>query len=204
MDGMKGDEKNDADTPVATGAEIRAFWFGKGEDHGKRRKQWFEKNTAFDDEIRRRFLPTFAAAEAGALSHWKNNPHDCLALIVVEDQFPRNMFRGSARAFATDALAREATVHALANGFDLGLKPVERQFIYLPLEHSESLLDQQRCLTLMQQIAGYDETSDLHVWAQKHLDIISRFGRFPHRNAALGRESTEEEIEFLKQPGSGF
>ena len=204
MDGMIGDEKNSADTPVATGAEIRAFWFGEGEDHGKRRKRWFEKNAAFDDEIRRRFLPTIAAAEAGALSHWNNNAHDCVALIVVLDQFPRNMFRNSPRAFATDALAREATVHALANGFDLGLKPVERQYIYLPLEHSESLPDQQRSLTLMQQLAAYDETSELHVWAQKHLDIIRRFGRFPHRNAMLGRESTAEEIEFLTQPGSGF
>ena len=201
---MEEQVRNNSDKPVATSREIRTFWFGEGDDYGKRRAAWFKKDAAFDDEIRQRFLATFAAAEAGRLSHWKNNPHDCLALIVVEDQFPRNMFRGSARAFATDASAREATVHALANGFDLGLKPVERQFIYLPLEHSESLLDQQRCLTLMQQIAGYDETSELHVWAQKHLDIISRFGRFPHRNAALGRESTEEEIEFLKQPGSGF
>ena len=192
------------DEPIATAHEILAFWFGEGEDHGKRRTAWFKKDAAFDDEIRQRFLATFAEAYAGRLSHWKNNPYDCVALVVVEDQFPRNMFRGSARAFATDTLAREAALHALANGFDLGLKPVERQFIYLPLEHSESLADQRRCLTLMQQLAAYDETSDLHVWAQKHLDIISRFGRFPHRNAVLGRESTAEEIDFLTQPGSGF
>ena len=198
-------ERDTADgEPIATAHEILAFWFGEGEDHGKRRAAWFKKDAAFDDEIRQRFLATFAAAEAGRLSHWKNNPHDCVALIVVEDQFPRNMFRGSARAFATDALGREATVHALANGFDLGLKPVERQFIYLPLEHSELLADQQLCLTLMLQLAAHDETSDLHVWAQKHLDIISRFGRFPHRNAVLGRQSTAEEIDFLSQPGSGF
>ena len=198
------DRDTTSDEAIATAHEIRAFWFGEGEDHGKRRAAWFKKDAAFDDEIRRRFLATVAAAEAGRLSRWKNNAHDCVALIVVEDQFPRNMFRDGARAFATDALAREATAYALANGFDQGLKPVERQFIYLPLEHSESLPDQQRCLKLMQQLAAYDETSDLHVWAQKHLDIIIRFGRFPHRNAALGRESTAEEIEFLKQPGSGF
>ncbi len=204
MDRMKSAVQNRLDEAVATGSEILAFWFGEGEDHGKRRKQWFGKNAAFDDEIRQRFLATLVAAEAGALSHWKNNAQDCLALVIVQDQFPRNMFRGSARAFATDALACEATAHALAKGFDCGLKPVERQFIYLPLEHSEALPDQQRCLQLMQQLAAYDETNDLHVWAQKHLDIISRFGRFPHRNAVLGRESTAEEIEFLTQPGSGF
>ena len=114
------------------------------------------------------------------------------------------MFRGSARAFATDAMAREATRHALAQGFDRVLKPVERQFIYLPLEHSESLADQEQCLQLMQQLSAFDETSDLHVWAEKHLVIIRRFGRFPHRNVALGRPSTADEVEFLKQPGSDF
>lgn len=184
--------------------EILAFWFGEGDEHGKRRVEWFKKDAAFDDEIRNRFLATYELAAAGGLDHWKKNAHECLALIVLLDQFPRNMFRGTPRAFVADVLAREATRHALANGFDTGLKPVERQFIYLPLEHSESLPDQEQCLKLMQALAPFDETREIHIWAEKHLVIIRRFGRFPHRNAALGRASTVEEIEFLKQPGSGF
>ena len=184
--------------------EVLAFWFGEGDEHGRKRVEWFKKDATFDDEIRRRFLPAYQLAAADRLSRWKDDVRACLALIIVLDQFSRNMFRGSARAFATDAMAREATRHALAQGFDRILKPVERQFIYLPLEHSESLADQEQCLQLMQQLSAFDETSDLHVWAEKHLVIIRRFGRFPHRNAALGRPSTAEEIEFLKQPGSGF
>ena len=184
--------------------EILAFWFGTGEHHGKSRLEWFRIDAAFDEEIRRWFLPAYELAESGTLSHWKSHAQHCLALIVMLDQFPRNMFRGSHRAFMTDAMAREATRHALDNGFDRELKPVERQFVYLPLEHSESLVDQQACLKLMRQLSVFAETAELHVWAEKHLVIIQRFGRFPHRNAALGRESTAEEIEFLKQPGSGF
>lgn len=190
--------------PDKNAKELLAFWFGEGDDHGKRRVEWFKKDAAFDDEIRNRFLTTYELAAAGRLDRWKENTHDCLALIVLLDQFPRNMFRGSPRAFAADALAREAARHALANGFDTGLKPVERQFIYLPLEHSESLPDQAQCLKLMRALATFDETREIHIWAEKHLVIIRRFGRFPHRNAALGRASTVEEIEFLKQPGSGF
>lgn len=184
--------------------EVLAFWFGEGDEHGRKRVEWFKKDATFDDEIRRRFIPAYQLAAADRLSHWKDDVRACLALIIVLDQFSRNMFRGSARAFATDAMAREATRHALAQGFDRVLKPVERQFIYLPLEHSESLIDQEHCLQLMQQLSAFDETSDLHVWSEKHLVIIRRFDRFPHRNAALGRPSTAEEIEFLKQPGSGF
>ena len=184
--------------------EILSFWFGEDQDHGKSRREWFRKDPVFDDEIRRHFLAVYELAASGTLSHWKSHARHCLALIVMLDQFPRNMFRASHRAFMTDALAREAAQHALDNGFDRELKPVERQFVYLPLEHSESLADQQACLKLMQQLSVFAETAELQVWAEKHLVIIQRFGRFPHRNAALGRESTAEEIEFLKQPGSGF
>ena len=183
---------------------ILAFWFGAGEERGKRRAAWFKKDAAFDDEIRSRFLVTHELAASGQLVHWNGLAQTCLALIVVLDQFPRNMFRGSPRAFAADALARETTLHALEHGFDTAMKPVERQFIYLPLEHSEALDDQQQCLTLMQSLSEFPETSDLHVWAEKHLLLIERFGRFPHRNTVLGRESTLEEIEFLKLAGSGF
>lgn len=184
--------------------KILSFWFGEGDDYGKSRKEWFQKSAAFDDEIRARFLAMYELAAGGQLSHWKADVRQCLALIVLLDQFPRNMFRDSARAFAADSLAREATRHALANGFNTSMKPVERQFTYLPLEHSELLRDQEQCLELMRSLSAFPETADLHVWAEKHLVIIRRFGRFPHRNAALGRESTGEEVEFLKQPGSGF
>lgn len=184
--------------------ETLAFWFGEGEDHGKRREQWFKKDDAYDQEIRQRFLATYELAMAGNLANWKDDARCCLALILVLDQFPRNMFRGSSRAFASDPMALDAARHALIRGFDTTQKPVERQFIYLPFEHSESLADQQQCLQLMLQLSEFSETRDLHVWAEKHLAIIQRFGRFPHRNVALGRESTQEELEFLKQPGSGF
>ncbi len=193
-----------ANNDIQTPQKILAFWFGESADYGKSRSQWFKKDAAFDDEIRRHFLATYDAAASVQLSDWKNEAQRCLALIVVLDQFPRNMFRGSGRAFAADALALEAANHALQRGFDLGMKPVERQFTYLPLEHSESLDDQERCLKLMLELSAFPETSDLHIWAEKHLVIIQRFGRFPHRNAALGRESTAEEIAFLKEPDSSF
>jgi uncharacterized protein (DUF924 family) len=195
---------NDQARAPASATEILTFWFGEGELHGKRRVEWFKKDAAFDEEIRKRFLPTYESAAARRLEHWRADAHSCLALIIVLDQFPRNMFRGSPRAFAADALAREAARHALNNGFDTGLKPVERQFIYLPLEHSESLPDQEQCLKLMRALAIFEETREMHIWAEKHLVIIRRFGRFPHRNVALGRASKPDEIEFLKQPGSGF
>ena len=196
---------NSAESAAGESPEaILSFWFGSGKEQGKRRAAWFKKDAAFDDEIRSRFLDTYELAASGQLVHWLVQAQSCLALIVVLDQFPRNMFRGSPRTFAADTMARETTLYALEHGFDTTMKPVERQFIYLPLEHSEALADQQQCLMLMQALSVYPETSDLHVWAEKHLVIIERFGRFPHRNAVLGRESTLDEIEFLKLAGSGF
>jgi uncharacterized protein (DUF924 family) len=192
---------------AATHADARsvlAFWFGEGDERGRSRAQWFRKDPLFDEEIRRLFLTLYRKAAAGACDQWKDSALDCLALIVVLDQFPRNMFRDSAEAFATDAAARAATRHMLAGGHDAQLRPVERVFVYLPLEHSESLADQEECLRLMKALSAFDETRDLHVWAEKHRVIIERFGRFPHRNAVLGRESTAEEIAFLQQPGSRF
>lgn len=184
--------------------DILAFWFGPAADRGKSRPDWFQKNPSFDDAIRARFLPLYEHAAAGHLVDWMQNPVDCLALILLLDQFPRNMFRNSYRAFAADHLAREAARHALKSGFDRELMPVERLFVYLPFEHSETLADQELCLALMKDLDAFPETKDMHVWAEKHRVIVARFGRFPHRNAALGRFSTPEEVEFLKQPGSGF
>ena len=181
-----------------TPAEVLNFWFKRD------RKAWFEKTPVFDDEIRSRFLPLYEMALGGRLGSWRNEPKSCVALVILLDQFPRNMFRGTARAFETDPAAREAARAILDQGWDKALSADERMFVYLPLEHSESLHDQERCLALMKEIAVFRETADLPKWAEAHLTIIRRFGRFPHRNAALGRASTPEEIEFLKTPGSSF
>jgi len=174
-------------------AEVIDFWF-QGDAP---RKAWFEKNPAFDAEIRERFLSCWEAAHARRLEHWREARDGCLAYLVVCDQFPRNMFRGEARAFATDGHALGAARQAVERGWDRELPEVRRTFVYLPFEHSESLADQERSLELFRGHPNYE-------WAVKHWEIVKRFGRFPHRNAALGRESTHEEIEFLKQPGSGF
>ena len=178
-------------------AEVLAFWFGEGAERGKAHKRWFEKNSTFDAEVRARFLPLYETLSAS--DDWLSRADDCLARIVVLDQFPRNMFRGTARAFAADPLALAAARHALARGYDRDLLAVERQFVYLPFEHSESLADQERACELMRPLG-----EDLYDWALRHKRIIERFGRFPHRNEILGRKSTPEEIEFLKEPGSGF
>ena len=182
--------------------DVLDFWFKQD------RKAWFEKNPAFDEEIRSRFLPLYEKASNGELKTWQQKPASCLALVILLDQFPRNMFRmsgqESARAFTADHLARDAAGVILNNGWDKRMSPDERMFVYLPLEHSESLADQEHCLALMQEIAAFPETANLLTWADAHLVIIRRFGRFPHRNAALARASTPEEIEFLKQPGSSF
>jgi uncharacterized protein (DUF924 family) len=178
--------------------EVRDFWFKRD------RKDWFEKNPVFDAEIRTRFLPLYEQAMRDELKSWREKPGSCLALVILLDQFPRNMFRGSAKAFAADSLARDAARAILEKGWDKAMTPDERMFAYLPFEHSESLADQERCLALMKEIAVFPETADLPKWALAHLDIIRRFGRFPHRNAALGRASTPEEVDFLKQPGSSF
>ena len=178
--------------------EVLKFWFELD------RKAWFEKNEALDEELRQRFLALYELGAAGKLASWKQAPASCLALIVLLDQFPRNMFRGSARAFAADSLARDAARGILDNGWDKAMTPDERQFAYLPFEHSEALDDQERCLALMKEISVFPETAGMPKWAEAHLVIIHRFGRFPHRNAALGRASTPEEVEFLKLPASSF
>jgi uncharacterized protein (DUF924 family) len=172
-------------------SDVLSFWFGQD------RKRWFEKSDAFDAEIRLRFLSLYELGVDQQLEQWKSAPRDCLALVILFDQFPRNMFRGTARAFASDPLARDAARVILKNGWDKNYTDEERIFAYLPFEHSESIQDQEQSMRLFQ---GNENLE----WARRHWEIIRRFGRFPHRNAALGRVSTPEEIEFLKQPGSGF
>ena len=178
------------------------FWFGT--PPGARRKAWFEKNALFDESIRVRFLTLHNAAAGGACAAWSETAPGALALIVLTDQFPRNLFRGSGRAFATDAIALAAARHVIDEGWDQSMLPVERMFVYLPFEHSETLAYQDRSCALFTPLNDFPETADAVEYSEKHRVIVRRFGRFPHRNAALGRESTPEEIEFLKQPGSGF
>ncbi|HEX6321261.1 MAG TPA: DUF924 family protein [Burkholderiales bacterium] len=184
--------------------DVLLFWFGAPAERGKRHKRWFEKSDAFDREVWERFLHLYEAGFEGKLSGWKAEPRDCLALIVLLDQFPRNMFRGAPRAFAADPLALDTARYALEQGYDKVLLPVERLFAYLPFEHSESLADQLRACELIKPLESFPETDDAYRYALAHLDVIQRFGRFPHRNAILGRASTPEEIEFLQQPGSSF
>jgi len=185
-------------------ADVLDFWFGPRDARGAVRPDWFRKDDAFDAEIRRHFGELHARASRRELEAWRSSVEPMLALVVVLDQFSRNLYRGDARAFAQDAHARECAREALARGDDLGLKPVERQFLYLPFEHSESLADQDLCVDRMRSLEAFAETRGLTEWAERHWVIIRRFGRFPHRNAALGRPSTAEEAEFLAQPGSSF
>jgi len=172
-------------------ADVVAFWRAAGP------KRWFEKDAAFDDDIRRRFLKLHEAAAAGKLTDWEANAEGALALLILLDQFPRNMFRGQARMFASVPLAHAIASRAILNGFD-GAFPDLFGFFYLPFMHSEELADQKRA------IAFYRARNDADglKWAERHADIIRRFGRFPHRNAVLGRVSTPEEQAFLD--GGGF
>ncbi len=189
--------------------EILRFWFGDPEDpgseYGQQRQVWFKKDPAFDDTIRRRFLTDYGQASDGALAIWRQEPRSCLALVILLDQFPRNLFRGEARSFASDRAARDATNYALAQGYDQQVLPVERIFFYLPLEHSENLVDQERSVELVRSLhATHPEFENSLDYAVRHRNVIQRFGRFPHRNEILGRETTPEEAEFLQQPGSRF
>ncbi len=180
--------------PLPAPAEIASFWREAGA------AKWFAKDPALDAEIVRRFEPAHHAAAGGELDGWRSTPEGTLALLILLDQFPRNIWRGSAHAFATDPLARSVARAALEAGHDLACDPAMRVFFYLPFEHSEALQDQDLCLA---KCAALDAASgsEWTRWAQLHRDIIVRFGRFPHRNACLGRASTAAELEFLAQGG---
>jgi uncharacterized protein (DUF924 family) len=184
--------------------EVLRFWFGESVDYGKAHKRWFEKDPAFDGDVAGRFASLHGEMLAGKHADWLEEPRPCLARVIVLDQFPRHIYRGSARAFSSDALALEAANHLVARGWDRDLLPVESMFAYLPFEHSESLADQERACKLCEALLAFPEVAHTHRYALAHRGIIRRFGRFPHRNAALGRPSTPEEIEFLKLPGSSF
>ena len=172
-------------------ADILAFWRDAGPD------RWYTPDDAFDAEVRRRFLDLWRQAAAGGLSSWETSDDGALALVIVLDQFPRNMFRGDARTYASDALAREVASRAIDGGLDARIDPQLREFLYLPFMHSEHLADQLRCIELSRK-AGLAESAK---WAEHHAGIIRRFSRFPHRNRILGRATTPEEQAFLDDGG---
>jgi uncharacterized protein (DUF924 family) len=186
--------------------EVLAFWFGDpgSPERGKPRAQWFRKDDAFDDEIRRRFGEAVEVALAGGLGEWCTNAEGSLARILLLDQFTRNIFRGTARAFAGDQRALATAEEAVARGFDRELTARERWFMYMPFEHAENVKAQHRSLQLFGALAQELGDDDPLVWARKHAEVIFRFGRYPHRNAILGRPSTPEEEAYLREPGAGF
>ena len=187
--------------------DILHFWFGElgSAGFGSPRAMWFRKDSDFDAAIAQRFGAMVQAALAGRLRDWDAAPHSSLARILLLDQFTRNIFRDTPRAFAGDALALAAADAMAERGFDAALLPVQRAFAYLPFEHAEDLGQQQRCVALFTALAGHGPSMQSMLdYAIRHRDVIQRFGRFPHRNDILGRASTNEELEFLTLPGSGF
>jgi uncharacterized protein (DUF924 family) len=176
-------------------AEILHFWFNEIP-----REAWFRKDEAFDRRVRERFLARYEHFVVLPVAHCVRNADTAMVCVIVLDQFPRNMFRGTPRAFATDAKAREIADRAIANGFEAALSKDQRSFLYLPYQHAENAVAQARGVELMAKL----DDAELSRWALAHRDIIERFGRFPHRNDVLGRMSTAAEIAFLAQPGSSF
>jgi uncharacterized protein (DUF924 family) len=177
---------------LASPEDVIEFWLAAGHD------KWFNQNEAFDAEIRARFARTHAEAAAGNLSDWETTPRGAAALIILLDQFSRNMFRGDARTYAADATARAVADRAIARGFDMQLSDTLRYFCYMPFMHSEALADLERCIDLFR---GLGDAEGMK-YAEHHADIVRRFGRFPHRNALLGRTTTPEEQAYLD--GGGF
>ena len=189
---------------MAGPGDVLDFWFGTGAARGKARREWYRKDPAFDEELRRRFGELHAQAARHELDHWRADPASLVALVVVLDQFSRNLYRDDPRAFAQDDHARECARQAIARGDEAHLLPAERQFLYMPFEHSEDLADQEYSIERMRSLEEFAETKGLAQWAERHAAVIRRFGRFPHRNAVLGRESSAEELAFLREPGSRF
>ncbi len=174
---------------LATPDEVLAFWREAGPD------KWFSKDEAFDQACRDRFMSTYEAAARGDLNEWELTPDGALAVILLLDQFPRNMFRGRRETYRTDPVALMAADRAIERGFDHKVDPAFRRFFYLPFMHSESLRHQERSVALNEALDDEDSIK----WARHHHDIVARFGRFPHRNAILGRETTPEEARFLEE-----
>jgi uncharacterized protein (DUF924 family) len=176
-------------------ADIIEFWRAAGPG------RWFEKDDAFDAAIRLKFEPTHYAAARGQYDRWIDSADGALALLILLDQFPRNLYRGSAHSWATDPLSRQVAGEAIARGHDRRFEPALRNFFYLPFQHAETLADQDRAVALFEAMKAETGDEGNLKWALGHRDVIARFGRFPHRNRALGRETTAAEQAFLDQGG---
>ena len=179
------------DTREPVPEDILAFWREAGSE------RWYTKDAAFDAQVQRQFLGLWQKAAAGELSSWETSDDGALALVIILDQFPRNMFRDDAKAFSTDPQALEVASRAITRGADARIEPGLLEFLYMPFMHSEQMGDQQRCVELFRKAGNADNIG----YAQDHAEIVSRFGRFPHRNRILGRTTTPEEQAFLDSGG---
>ena len=186
--------------------EVLDFWFGReGEPgYGEFRETWFRKDPAFDASVTERFADLYEEALAGGLDGWRDDARSCLALVIVLDQFPRNMFRGDGRTHAADGVALESSKYAVEHALDRELPAFQRMFLYMPFMHSENSEDQRRSVELFGLLANEPGAPDVTSYAVGHREIVERFGRFPHRNEILDRATTPEEAEFLKTEGSSF
>ena len=186
--------------------EVLQFWFGREDEpgYGEFREAWFRKDPEFDREVQERFGTLCERAASGELDGWRDDARSCVALVICLDQFPRNVFRGDGRTHATDAKALETAGYALERALDRELPPFQRMFLYMPFMHSENLEDQRRSIELFGRLAEKPGAPDVTSYAQGHKEIVERFGRFPHRNEILNRDTTPEEAEFLEKPGSSF
>lgn len=199
---------------TTTAARVLAFWFGELNDAGFAASEfiqrWFKKDAAFDDAIRAEFGDAHTAAINGELDGWQKQPKSALARVILIDQFSRNMFRDDPRTWAYDEIALAASRDMIARGFDKRLRTHERVFVYMPLMHAEDLGAQQSCVAQFEALVAELEGDAAKAignnvtYAIRHMEIVERFGRFPHRNGVLARASTAEEVAFLQEPGSSF
>jgi uncharacterized protein (DUF924 family) len=185
---------------------VLVFWFGRKDDPdwAQSREDWWKKDPDFDQACRDGFLELYEQAARGDLDDWMADWEGSLALVILLDQLPRNMFRDSARMYAADELARAVAEHIDTNGFDAAMTDVQKLFAHLPFEHHENLASQQRHVDYVRTKYHGPRRDECLKAADRHLEIIERFGRFPHRNEILGRASTPEEVAFLKEPNSSF
>ena len=186
--------------------EVLDFWFGREGDpeYGQFREEWFRKDPSFDARVTEQFADLYEEAAGGNLDGWRDDAESCLALVILLDQFPRNMFRGDGRTHAEDSRALGASEYAVEHALDRELPAFQRMFLYMPFMHSESVEDQRRSVEMFERLAGEEGAPDVVSYAVAHRDIVERFGRFPHRNEILGRETTPEEAVFLTKEGSSF
>lgn len=195
-------------------AQVLGCWFGDvpgaSQSMDERVRKWFAPDSGFDEQLAERFGSLPDRVARGEFAAWRTQPRSALASVLVLDQFPRNLFRGQPRAFAYDPLALKACRDALDKGFDLRLEPIEAVFMYMPLEHAEDPESQERCVSLFESLSGRaplemkEHFSRFTDYARRHQEVIRRFGRFPHRNEVLGRESTPEESAYLASGGDTF